>query len=191
MRLKQDTVPTWDGDTNTIVRWIKRVNDLAKKSRKLCKQLGSIVPRWLEGSAQYWYYSLPLSHRDHLETDWELLRDEIAAYYMNRRWMETMRRKANRASYREAGHPRETPSEYYIRKSELLTTVYELVDSEIISEIMEGAPANWSTILSTKDYDTVLDFQTAIKFYEDTLLELERVSSSHRSNDHDRSNHSK
>ncbi|KAJ3898347.1 hypothetical protein F5879DRAFT_994907 [Lentinula edodes] len=53
MRLKQDTVPTWDGDTNTIVRWIKRVNDLAKKSRKLCKQLGSIVPRRLEGSAQY------------------------------------------------------------------------------------------------------------------------------------------
>ncbi|KAJ4492049.1 hypothetical protein C8J55DRAFT_556386 [Lentinula edodes] len=90
MRLKQDTVPTWDGDTNTIVRWIKRVNNLAKKSQKLCKQLGSVVPRQLEGSAQYWYYSLPLSHRDHLETDWKLLRDEIAAYYMNCCWMEAM-----------------------------------------------------------------------------------------------------
>ncbi|KAJ4463951.1 hypothetical protein C8R41DRAFT_872277 [Lentinula lateritia] len=154
-RFKQDTIPTWDSDTNTIVCWIKRVNDLAKKSWKLCKQLGSIVPRRLEGSAQYWYYSLPLSHCDHLETDWELLRDEIAAYYMNRCWMETMRQKANCVSYREAGHPQETPN------------------SEIISEIMEGAPANWSTILLTKDYDTVLDFQTAIKFYEDSLLELE------------------
>ncbi|KAJ3748264.1 hypothetical protein EV360DRAFT_89764 [Lentinula raphanica] len=100
MRLKQDIVPIWDGDLNSIVRWIKRINDLAKRSERLCRQLGSIVPRRLEGSAQSWYYSLPLSRRDYLETDWTLLRDEIASYYMNRRWMENTRRKANRASYR-------------------------------------------------------------------------------------------
>ncbi|KAJ3767924.1 hypothetical protein FB446DRAFT_848768 [Lentinula raphanica] len=189
MRLKQDIIPTWDGNLDTIICWIKHVNDLAKRSERLCQQLGSIVPRRLEGSAQAWYYSLPLARRDYLETDWVLLRDKIAGYFMNRRWMESMRRKANRASYREAGYTQETPSEYYIRKSELLTTVYELADSEIISEVMEGAPANWSTILSTKDYNTVLDFQSAIKFYEEILLDLNRKPTpSYQGSNRDRSN---
>lgn len=91
-----------------------------------------------------------------------------------------MRCKATCAYYQETGHTCETPSEYFICKSDLLTTVFELNDSEMISEIMEGAPANWSTILLTKDYDTVLEFQSAIKFYKDTLIGLECASFSCR-----------
>ena len=34
------------------------------------------------------------------------------------------------------------PSEYFIRKNELLTTVNNLDDSEIIMEVMNTAPAN-------------------------------------------------
>ncbi|KDR65015.1 hypothetical protein GALMADRAFT_82397 [Galerina marginata CBS 339.88] len=67
----------------------------------------------------------------------------------------------------------ETPSEYYIRKSDLLNTVYTLDDSEIILEVMEGAPANWNTILTTQLYLTVVEFQAAIRFHEDTLMRLD------------------
>ncbi|KAE9382996.1 hypothetical protein BT96DRAFT_844737, partial [Gymnopus androsaceus JB14] len=173
MRLKFDAVPTWDGDTNTIVKWITKINDLAKYSSDVQKQLGSVVPRRLEGSASTWFYSLPKNHRNFLETDWRNLRKEIASYYMNRRWMETMRRKATRASYRETGHTRETPSEYYIRKCDLLTTVYELDDSELIMEVMDGAPTNWTIVLSPRTYETAMELQSAIRYYEDTLMDLD------------------
>ncbi|THU95721.1 hypothetical protein K435DRAFT_588146, partial [Dendrothele bispora CBS 962.96] len=170
-----ETVPTWNGDTNTIVRWLNEINDIARYSTDIRTQLGSVIPRRLQGNAKTWYYSLPRKHRDYLEKDWKLLRKAIAEYYMNRKWAEVMRKKANRARYRETGHTRETPSEYYIRKVELLNTAYDLDDSEIISEVMEGAPANWSTILTTQSYDTGMDFQSAIKYHEDTLLELDKM----------------
>jgi hypothetical protein len=81
--------------------------------------------------------------------------------------------KANRACYRETGCLRETPSEYFIHKSELLNTVYSLSDAELIMEVMDGAPVSWNTVLTTQLHDTVLDFQLAICFHEDTLMWLD------------------
>ncbi|KDR81255.1 hypothetical protein GALMADRAFT_60586, partial [Galerina marginata CBS 339.88] len=92
---------------------------------------------------------------------------------MNRKWLDKQKARAVRAYYRESGYGRETPSEYYIRKSELLSTVYTLEDSEMILEVMEGAPANWNTILTTQLYVTVMEFQSAIRFHEDTLMRLD------------------
>ncbi len=57
---------------------------------------------------------------------------------MNRRWLDKQKTRALRAHYREAPYSKETPSEYYIRKRELLDTVFTLDDSELILEIMEG-----------------------------------------------------
>ncbi|THU89894.1 hypothetical protein K435DRAFT_864842 [Dendrothele bispora CBS 962.96] len=84
MKLKFETVPTWNGDTNTI--------------------LGSVIPHRLQGNAKTWYCSLPRKHRDYLEKDWKLLLKAIAEYYMNHKWAEVMRKKANCARYRETGH---------------------------------------------------------------------------------------
>ncbi|THU99502.1 hypothetical protein K435DRAFT_586953, partial [Dendrothele bispora CBS 962.96] len=166
-----DQIPSWNGDTDLIFRWFREVNDLAKYP-EVRKELGTVVPRRLQGNAKNWYYSLPLQHRKEIETDWRLLRRTIAEYYMNRKWSESTRRKANRAYYRESGHTRETPSEYYIRKKELLDIAYDLEDSEIISGVMEGAPPEWSTILTTQSYGTAMQFQSAIRYHEDTLLSL-------------------
>lgn len=94
-----------------------------------------------------------------------------------------------RASYRETGHTRETPSEYYIRKSDLLTTVYELDDSELIMEIMDGTPTNWTVVLSPRTYDTAMELQSAIRYYEDTLMSLDSdYRRSYSRDDRDHSN---
>ncbi|KAK1221859.1 hypothetical protein PQX77_015329 [Marasmius sp. AFHP31] len=174
LKLKFDTVPTWDGNMDNIMQWINEVNDLAKYGTAVRLQLGSIVPRRFRDSAKTWYY--------YLEKDWRLLREEIGGYYMNRKWSEDLRKKANRSGYLDTGHMCETPSEYYIRKLNLLTTAYDLADSELISEIMEGAPDQWNTILSTQNYKNVMEFQSAIRYYKDTLLKLESGDRSRTNN---------
>ncbi|THV00441.1 hypothetical protein K435DRAFT_597783, partial [Dendrothele bispora CBS 962.96] len=168
-----DAVPKWDGNMDTIIRWINQINDLARKSPTMYKQLGQVIPRRLEGKAEVWYYSLPLSYRATVEESWSTMRNAIADYWMNRKWFYDQKRKANHASYRELGHEQETPSEYFIRKNDLLTTVYDLSDSEIIMEVMNGAPANWATILTTQLYETAVEFQSAIRYHEDILLSLD------------------
>lgn len=172
-KLKFENVPRWDGNTDTIVRWLAKINNLAQMSPVIYSQLGQVVPRRLEGSAETWYWSLPSAHREGLELNWGTLRKAISGYYMNRKWLDKQKSRAVRAYYRESSHVKETPSEYYIRKTELLNTVFSLDDSEIILEVMEGAPANWNTVLTTQMYVDVVEFQSAIRFHEDTLLRLD------------------
>ncbi|RDB19963.1 hypothetical protein Hypma_012730 [Hypsizygus marmoreus] len=172
-KLKFENVPKWDGNTDTIVRWLSKVNNIARMSVTVFNQLGSVVPRRFKGPAETWYWSLPSPYRDEVEQNWDTLRSCISSYYMNRKWLDKQKARATRAHYRETGYGRETPSEYYIRKAELLNTVYTLDDSEVILEIMEGAPANWNTVLTTQLYTDVIEFQSAIRFHEDTLMRLE------------------
>lgn len=49
---------------------------------------------------------------------------------------------------------------------------YNLEDSELILEIMEGAPACWNTILTTQLYVDSVEFQEAIRFHEDNLMRM-------------------
>ncbi|KAI0323440.1 hypothetical protein GY45DRAFT_1211297, partial [Cubamyces sp. BRFM 1775] len=170
-----EVVPTWDGDSTTLARWILRVNSIAKKSATVRKQLGSVVPQRLTGDAEVWYYSLPEHVREDCETDWENVRDEIGAYYMNRTWVERTRKQALAIRYREPGYTRELPSQYFIRKRELLELVYNNSESELITEIMAGAPRVWHTMLTPRLYRTTSELQQAIKLHEDDLLELESL----------------
>lgn len=91
---------------------------------------------------------------------------------MNHKWLDKRKARVTRVYYREPQHDKETPSEYYIYKSELLNTVFSLKDSELILEIMEGAPASWNTILTMQLYLDTTEFQDAIRFHEDNLMRM-------------------
>ncbi|EIW61347.1 uncharacterized protein TRAVEDRAFT_69723 [Trametes versicolor FP-101664 SS1] len=170
-----DVVPTWDGDTATLARWIIRVNSIAKKSATIRQQLGMVVPQRLTGDAEIWYFSLPEHVREACEQDWEYIRNQIGDYFMNRSWMEKTRKQALAIRYRDSACPRELPSQYFIRKRELLELAYENSESELISDIMAGAPRVWNTILTPRIYRTTSELQQAIKLHEDDLLEMENL----------------
>lgn len=172
-KLKMENVPKWDGNTDNIVRWFAKVNDIARESLTVFKQLGRIVPKRLEGSAEIWYWSLPLNYRTEIEANWDTLKLAFATYFMNRKWFDKQKGRASRATYREPGYTRETPSEYYICKTDLLNMVFNLDDSEVIMEVMDGAPSTWNTVLTTQLYRDTVDFQSAIRFHEDALMRLD------------------
>lgn len=54
-KLKLNDIPKWDGNTDTIIFWLTKINNLARYSTKIHSQLGSIVPRRLEGAAESWF----------------------------------------------------------------------------------------------------------------------------------------
>ncbi|PBK84570.1 hypothetical protein ARMGADRAFT_943296, partial [Armillaria gallica] len=172
-KLKIGDVPTWDGNPDTIVAWILKVNDIAAMSNSVFKDLGRFVLKRLQGDADRWYYSLPLCYCSELETNWATLCEGITNYYMNRRWWEQQKDRARQAKYRQPGHTRESPSDYYIWKSELVNTAFTLTDSEVISQVMDGAPLNWNIVLTVQLYKTAVEFQASIRFHEDQLLQLD------------------
>ena len=57
-----------------------------------------------------------------------------------------------------------------IRKPELLQFIYNYTDNELINEIMEGAPSYWTPIVTPHLYQSLEQFQLAVKFHEDSLV---------------------
>ncbi|KAF6755738.1 hypothetical protein DFP72DRAFT_1067544 [Ephemerocybe angulata] len=171
-KLKVDTIPTWDGDADTLGRWLMRVNSIARQSATVFQQLGKILPTRLTGRAENWYFSLSFETRQRMEYDWDTMKSGICQYYMNSSYMERMRTRANKASYRSSGNSTELPSEYFIRKLEMLQLVYNYSERELITEVMVGTPSQWTTILTPHLYNRLEDFQQAIKFHEDVLVSV-------------------
>ena len=171
-KLKIDAIPTWDRNPESLRRWLLKINSLAKRSTIVFKQLGTLVPTRLTGPAEVWYYSQSVETRDRVEQDWNTLRGAIGEYYMNRAFLDKQKARANRAVYRDANNGRETPSEYVIRKLELLQFVYNYTDRELINEIMEGAPSYWMPFITPHLFQNLEEFQLSVKFHEDSLLKL-------------------
>ncbi|KAF9004131.1 hypothetical protein BDZ89DRAFT_902615, partial [Hymenopellis radicata] len=160
------------GDTDRIVKWLLKVEDFSELSERIFEQLGKWVPKRFTDEAESWYYSLPREVRADIEQDWGTLRDFITEFWMNRKWWERQKKRARNASYRDQGHTREMPSQYYIRKLELLKVAFDLDDLEIISEIMNGVPDSWETVINSELYATPQELQASIRYHEETLVSL-------------------
>lgn len=88
MKLKTEAIPTWDGNPDTLRRWFLKLNSLARRLDIIFKQLGTLVPTRLTGSAETWYYSQGTETRERVETNWGTLRTAIGEYYMNRAFLD-------------------------------------------------------------------------------------------------------
>lgn len=170
-RLKPDMIPEWDGNSDTLASWILRLNSFVRQSSTIRHQIGRIIPLRLKGSAAQWYYSLNVNERSDAERSWDSIREKIGSYFMSSAWIEQQRSQALRMKFREDNHRHETPSDYVIRKFELLSLCYNMDDSELILEVMNTAPSMWSSIIHTQYYATFSEFQSAIKYHEDILME--------------------
>ena len=99
MKLKPETIPTWDGNENTLARWIEKVEQLAATSLDIFKELGKIVPRRFTESAEVWYYSISSKDCQPLERNWGTLKSAIANYWINHSWLEEQKFRANNTRY--------------------------------------------------------------------------------------------
>jgi hypothetical protein len=88
LKLKPETVPHWDGNANTLARWLNKINHLAKGSPDVHQELGKMVPQRFTSSAKTWYYSIPDYERVKVEVNWSSLRKIISGYWMNHHWLE-------------------------------------------------------------------------------------------------------
>ena len=172
LKFKTDIIPTWNGDDKVLARWMMQVNQIAKRSDVIFRQLGQLVPLRLKDTAANWYWSIRSSERTAMEADWGTMRDAIRRHWMNRRWIENRKVEAHKASYRDRGHSNESPSDYYIRKLELMELVFDYTEEELISQILASAPAIWCSLLSPHTIKRLGELQDYIRFYEDTLERL-------------------
>jgi hypothetical protein len=104
LKLKPEMVPQWDGNADTLARWLNKINCLADGSTHMHRELGKIVPQRFTSSAETWYYFIPDYEHVKAEINWSSLRKIISGYWMNHHWLEKQKIRANKARFREADH---------------------------------------------------------------------------------------
>jgi hypothetical protein len=74
LKLKPEMVPQWDGNANTLARWLNKINCLANGSTDVHQELKKIVPQRFTSSAETWYYSIPDYECVKAKVNWSCLR---------------------------------------------------------------------------------------------------------------------
>jgi len=171
-KLKPDIIPIWDGDDMKLGKWIMQINEIATRSDSVFRGLGDIIPSRLTGKASEWWYSLTKDDRRDSSINWDTMKNRIRTYWMNQAWINKMQYKALRARFREIGYGNESPTEYFIRKSELLTLVYQFPEKQVVHEILKTAPATWHGVLQPATIQTLTQLHNLLKFNEENLERL-------------------
>ncbi|KAF8596459.1 hypothetical protein BDV93DRAFT_405737, partial [Ceratobasidium sp. AG-I] len=166
-----DVIPEWSGDTEDLADWLIKCEEITGRSWYTDQQAGELVPYRLTSSAGRWFQSLSQDVKEAITQNWDTLQNAIISHFMTRAWYDKQKSKALRMCYRDEGNSSETPSDYIIRKKEHLTLIQTYSPTELIYEIMAGAPPNWQTILRLAEVDTWEDFQNQVCYYEDTLIQ--------------------
>ena len=177
-KLKTDDIPEWDGNPDTLLRWIKKVQEIANRSAYCHEQIGLLAPARFKGRADQWYRFLEPGYKQQIQTDWDTLRVAVSRHFLNLHWFNTQTTKALAASYRQSGHHSERPTDYFYRKLELLQTVNDWTDLQLIQEILKNAPDYWKTIINTTNMTDLMQLQDALQLHEHTLLKDPRNPSS-------------
>ncbi|KZP09594.1 hypothetical protein FIBSPDRAFT_660303, partial [Athelia psychrophila] len=164
-------VPAWDGNHDSLTRWMDRINSLAKLSPEVRQELGGIVPRRFTGDAEIWYWSIDEDTRELYENSWDTLKAAIRGYFMNDQWLEKQRIRATSARFRDSSAPRELPTQYVLRKLNLINMVYNYTQKEQIRIIMQEAPTAWTPIVQPQFCKTMVELQNAIAYHEENLVD--------------------
>ena len=142
-KLKADIVPTWNGNDTVLGRWILQINEIAGKSESVFRGLGDIVPLRFQGRALEWWLSLSELDRQVSSENWDTLKNTIRTYWMNHDWLAKMQDRAICSSFCKPGYGNESPTEYFIRKHELVALAWNLPVRQTIREILKTAPVMW------------------------------------------------
>jgi hypothetical protein len=169
-RLKMSDIPEWDSNPDTLADWVIGINNLSNRSTAIFNGLGKVIPLRLTGRAKDWYDTQPRRYHEQITQDWHTMRIAISEFFMNRPWLDKQKNKAIKAHFRDINHSSESPSDYILRKWKLLSMAYLLSDTELILEVMNGAPQYWRTVIDTSMMTTFQQLQISVKHHEEILL---------------------
>ncbi|KAG8680068.1 hypothetical protein FRC09_018509 [Ceratobasidium sp. 395] len=148
MRLKpQDVIPEWDGDPETLMKWLIDLEKLAVRGVELANQIPKMIPYRLKGKALQWFDQFSGDWQRWLMENWDDFKYRMSTHFWDAEFIAKQKNKALNATYRDHGNSRETPIDYLVRKKELLIAVFTWADVEIIAEVVRAAPIQWQTIV--------------------------------------------
>jgi len=116
LKIKTNEVPTWDGDDNSILKWLDKTNHLAYRNLQVYRELGLIVPLRLTDCMARWFHALPDLMQQEIQQNWGMFRLAISSHFMNQQWFDKVKGRILHMRYQQKGHKKEFPTNYFYHK---------------------------------------------------------------------------
>ena len=180
--LKQEDLPTWDGDPKTAIAYFWKVQERATLGGYIPAALGYWL--WLklkEGSdVQGWFSTLPSHEQAKMRGHWVDYLKGIKEGYLGRQWQFDIGEEYKAQYFREPGHETELPKAFIARR---IMYTRMLVKSDNggpleVHLVMARAPLAWRTILLLENIKSTSRLYIKAVEHQESLLNISKMKPS-------------
>lgn len=180
--LKQEQLPSWDGNHDTAIEYFWRVQQLAA--------LGGYIPQalgyWLwhnlkEGSTiQLWFAMLTPVQQEYMRSHYLNYLRGIKDGYLGRVWQMKMNKEYESQSFRQYGHENESPAKFVAR---WIMYTRMLVQSDNggpleVFLVMQRAPISWGPVINIDSINNTSELYAKVTEHERSLIYSSRMERS-------------
>jgi len=177
-KLKQEDLPTWDGNPNLAIEYFWKVQQQASLGGYIPSALGYWL--WLklkEGSdIQNWFATLPSEEQTRMRGHWVDYLKGIKEGYLGRNWQFDIGEAYKAQYFRQPGHERELPKSFITQRIMYTRMLAKLDDGGPLEVhlVMARALLAWRTILILENIkSSSLLYSKAVE-HETALLEISK-----------------
>jgi len=180
--LKQEDLPTWDGDPKTAITYFWKVQERATLRGYIPAALGYWL--WLklkEGSdVQGWFSTLPSHEQAKMRGHWIDYLRGIKEGYLGRQWQFDIGEEYKAQHFREPGHENELPKTFIAQR---IMYTRMLVKSDNggpleVHLVMARAPLAWRTILLLENIKSTSQLYMKAAEHQESLVNISRTKPS-------------
>lgn len=181
--LKQEQLPSWDGNHDTAIEYFWKVQQLAALGGYIPEALGY----WLwhnlkEGSTiQLWFAMLAPQEQEFMRSHYLNYLRGIKEGFLGRTWQLKMNKLYENQSFRQFGHEFESPTKFIVRRI-MFTRMLVQSDSGGPLEVflvMQRAPISWGPVINIDSISNTSDLYAKVTEHEKTLVYSSRLEHSH------------
>ena len=180
-KLKQEDLPTWDGNPNTTIEYFWKVQQQATLGGYIPSALGYWL--WLklkEGSdVQNWFATLSFAEQSWMRGHWADYLKGIKEKYLGHNWQFDIGEAYKQQYFRQPGHEKELPKTFIARRIMYTRMLAKSDDGGPLEVhlVMARAPLAWRTILVLENIKSSSLLYTKAVEHEDSLLAISKSQS--------------
>ena len=177
-KLKQEDLPTWDGNPDTAIEYFWKVQQQATLGGYIPSALGYWL--WLklkEGSdVQNWFATLSFAEQSRMRGHWVDYLKGIKENYLGHTWQFDIGEAYKQQYFRQPGHEKELPKTFITRRIMYTRMLAKSDDGGPLEVhlVMARAPLAWRTILVLENIKSSSMLYTKAVEHEESLLAISK-----------------
>ncbi|EJD43118.1 hypothetical protein AURDEDRAFT_126032 [Auricularia subglabra TFB-10046 SS5] len=172
MKVKIDTLPAWDGNERTALKYFSQLNKWARAGKKgeLVHQLPYVAPLRFSGAVNTWWSNLSAQMRAALQSSISAFIPGIRRAYLSEHWALDKRGEFSAMRFRQKYHENESPFDYMNRRIFLARVLYDLTPAKLVVEVLVNSPPQWAYVLGDHNVRDTDELMTRVRQLGPSLI---------------------